>query len=107
MKQPVDPLAEGVRDYIDILEGKKPAAEAQIGGEALLTNDQRRILPYIVALYRQPCSLCHADPPCVKFLPFKTDNPVSPWLITGVCRVCAMLDDVEQRILTTLQKEAY
>ena len=106
MKDEADPLAEGVRDYLDVLEGKKPAAEAQIGGQAELTNEQRRILPYVVALYRQPCTVCNADPPCVKFLPFRCDNPAAPWVIAGVCRECVALDNVERRILTALQEGA-
>ena len=106
MKEETDPLAEPVKDYIDVLEGKKPAAEAQIAGELELTNEQRRRLPYIVAIYRQPCTLCGAEPPCAKFLPFKTDNPVSPWLIAGVCKVCATGQDVERRILLALEMGA-
>ena len=102
----VDPLAEGVRDYIEVLEGKKPAAQAQIGGEQEFTNEQRRILPYVVALYRQPCSLCGAEPPCFQFLPFKSNNPISPWVIAGVCKVCAQQDKVAERILVALQESA-
>ena len=106
MKDDADPLATGIKDYIDVLEGKKPAARAQVGGEFDLNNDQRQRLPYIVAVYRQPCTICGAEPPCAKFLPFKTDNPVTPWIIAGVCKDCATMDNVKYRLLNALREGA-
>lgn len=105
-KQPIDPLGQAVADRIDIMEGKKPAAEAEIGGQADLTNDQRARLPYIVALARMPCYLCEADPPCAFFLPFKTADHVTPWRIISICKLCRLMYfDVYQAIHAKLKEE--
>lgn len=95
-KEPLDPLAEGVRDYLDVLEGKKPAAEAEIGGKAELTNEQRRRIPNIVGIYRSPCTLCKAEPPCARFLWFRTDNPETPFVLGAVCRDCNLMHGSEE-----------
>ncbi len=105
MKQEVDPLGTAVADYIDVLEGKKPAAEAQVNGEQELTNEQRRRVPYIVALYRKPCYLCDQEPPCQYFLPWKTADAVTPWKITAICSSCRALPDVKERIEARLREE--
>jgi len=105
MKQEVDPLGEAVTDYIDVLEGKKPAAEAQVNGEQELTNEQRRRVPYIIALYRKPCYLCDAEPPCMYFLPWKTADAVTPWKITAICKQCRALPDVIEQIMARLAEE--
>jgi len=101
----LDPTGKAVTDYIEVLEGKKPAAVAEVGGQAELTNEQRRRVPYIIALWRLPCYLCEADPPCRYFLPWKTNDPVSPWRITALCEGCRKLEDVEQRIEAELREE--
>jgi len=104
-KEAVDPLGQAVTDYIDVIEGKKPAAQAQIGGEAELTNEQRRRVPYIVAMYRLPCFLCGIEPPCDFFLPFKTDDLVTPWRITAICSECKVIPGVHERIKAKLCEE--
>ena len=100
-----DPLGIAVTDYIDVLEGKKPAAVAQVNGQQEYGNEQRRRLPYIIALYRKPCYLCDAEPPCQFFLPWKTADAVTPWKITAICRSCRALPDVRERIETKLMEE--
>jgi hypothetical protein len=60
-KQEPDILGDAVVDYINVLEGKKPAAVAQIGGEQELTNYQRVMLPYLLAA-KNHCILCGEDP---------------------------------------------
>jgi hypothetical protein len=60
-KEEPDVLGDAVVDYIHVLEGKKPAAVAQIGGEQELTNEQRARLPYVLAA-QQHCILCGEDP---------------------------------------------
>ena len=104
-KEEPDPLGTAVCDYIDVMEGKKPAAVAQVNGEQELTNEQRRRVPYIIALYRKPCYLCDAEPPCHFFLPWKTADAVTPWKITAICRECRNLPDVKERIATKLMEE--
>lgn len=106
VKPKADPLGQAVADRIDIMEGKKPAAEAQVGGQAELTNEQRSRLPYIVALARTPCYLCEADPPCAYFLPFKTADIATPWRIISICKSCRYLYfDVYQAIHAKLREE--
>ena len=105
MKEEVDPIGQAVTDYIDILEGKKPAAEAQVNGEQELTNEQRRRVPYIIALYRKPCYLCDSEPPCHYFLPWKTADAVTPWKITAICKECRALPDVIAQIMARLAEE--
>ena len=105
MKEQPDPLGTAVTDYIDVLEGKKPAAEAQVNGEQELTNEQRRRVPYIIALYRKPCYLCDKEPPCHYFLPWKTADAVTPWKITAICSSCRMLPDVLEQIASRLMEE--
>src|SRR5262245_18810822 len=105
MKQETDPLGQGVTDLIDIWEGNKPAAEAEIAGKQELTNEQRKRIPYIVALTRMPCYLCEADPPCHFFLPWKTDDIAAPCKITAVCVRCGQLPDVYKRIEAELKNE--
>ncbi len=105
MKQEPDPLGQAVTDYIDVMEGKKPAAKAQINGEQELTNEQRRRVPYIVALWRMPCYLCDKDAPCHYFLPWKTADAVTPWRITAICEGCHGLPDVKKMIEVRLRIE--
>jgi len=105
VKEQPDPLGTAVSDYIDVLEGKKPAAEAQVNGEQELTNEQRRRVPYIIALYRKPCYICDKEPPCHYFLPWKTADAVTPWKITAICSSCRMLPDVLEQIATRLVEE--
>lgn len=105
MKEQPDPLATAVTDYIDVMEGKKPAAEAQVNGEQELTNEQRRRVPYIVALWRKPCYICDKDPPCHYFLPWKTADAVTPWKITAICEECHALPDIYRQIETRLREE--
>jgi len=52
-----------------------------------------------------PCYLCEADPQCRYFLPWKTNDPVSPWRITALCEGCRKLEDVEKLIEEELQNE--
>src|SRR5262249_54043037 len=96
-KEHVDPTGQAVTDLIDIWEGKKPAAKAEIAGDQELTNDQRRRLPYIVALTRMPCYLCEANPPQARFYTFRVNDHVTPWKIIGVCKECALLPDVREQ----------
>ncbi len=105
LKDQPDPLGTAVTDYIDVIEGKKPAAEAQVNGEQDLTNEQRRRVPYIVALWRMPCYLCDKDAPCHYFLPWKTADAVTPWRITAICEECHGLPDVKERIAGKLCDE--
>lgn len=100
-----EPLGKAVTDYIDVIEGKKPAAQAQVNGEQELTNEQRRRVPYIIALYRKPCYLCDSEPPCAYFLPWKTNDAVTPWKITAICKTCRTLPDVFEQIKVRLQEE--
>ncbi len=87
-EEEIDPLGTAVSDYIDVIEGRKPAAEAQVNGEQELTNEQRRRVPYIVALWRTPCFLCDKEPPCSFFIPYKTDDHIAPWRIIAICDSC-------------------
>ncbi len=105
MKEQPDPLGQAVSDYIDIIEGKKPAAEAQVNGEQELTNEQRRRLPYVIALWRSPCYLCDKEPPCSYFLPWKTADAVAPWRVTPICKECRALPDVIDMIAGRLVEE--
>ena len=105
MKDQPDPLGQAVTDYIDVIEGKKPAAEAQVNGEQELTNEQRRRVPYIIALYRTPCYLCGSEPPCHYFLPWKTADAATAWKITAICKECRALPDVAEQIKVRLMEE--
>ena len=106
MKDQPDPLGQAVTDYIDIIEGKKPAAEAQVNGEQELTNEQRRRVPYIVALWRGPCYLCDKEPPCDYFLTWMARSDHStPWKITAICKECHGLPDVIEQIKDRLREE--
>ncbi len=100
-----DPMGQAVTDYIDVIEGKKPAAEAQVNGEQELNNEQRRRVPYIVALWRFPCYLCDKEPPCSYFLPWKTADAVTPWKITAICKECHGLPGVIEQIASRLCEE--
>jgi hypothetical protein len=107
VRAPLDPFGEAVKDYLDVLEGKKPAAEAQVNGEQELTNEQRRRVPYIIAMFRTPCYLCEQEPPCHFFLPWKTADVVTPWKITAICKRCKEVPNVVEQIKTRLMEELY
>jgi len=105
LKEQPDILGQAVKDYLDVLEGKKPAAKAEVNGEQELTNEQRRRVPYIIALYRSPCYLCEQEPPCQFFLPWKTADAVTPWRITAICKRCKEVPDILEQINLKLMEE--
>ena len=93
----LDALA--VKELCDIGSGKKPGAEAEIGGQQELTNEQRKRLPYIMAIW-QHCFTCGAEPPPAGMYTWVIEGKT---VITPICKQCSMQVDIKDKIEKGLQ----